>query len=45
VSKSEDYPFISSGTMVTNGECTYLVTAVGYRSELAKILSVLQAVC
>jgi len=39
VTKSEDFPYLCSGTTVTNGDCTYLVTAVGYRSEWGKILS------
>jgi len=39
VAKSEERPYLCSGTTVTNGECSYLVTAVGYRSEWGKILS------
>jgi len=39
VAKNEDHPFILSGTIVTSGDCWFLVVAVGYRSEWGKILS------
>jgi P-type E1-E2 ATPase len=39
IPKNEAHPFIVSGTTVCNGECVYLVTAVGKRSEWGKILA------
>jgi magnesium-transporting ATPase (P-type) len=39
VAKDDDHPFISSGAMVTNGSCVFLVTAVGARSEWGRILA------
>ena len=38
VSKSKDKPFMCSGCTVVEGDCSYLVTAVGARSEWGKIM-------
>lgn len=43
VKKNADSPFLLSGSCVTNGEATFLVTAVGFRSEWGKILSELNS--
>jgi Ca2+ transporting ATPase len=39
IPKSEEHPFIVSGSTVTDGDCTYLVVAVGEYSEWGRILS------
>jgi len=38
VYKCEDKPFLCSGTTVTEGDCMFLVTAVGSRSEWGRLM-------
>lgn len=39
VTQNSEKPFIVSGSTVTDGDCTYLVTAVGEHSEWGRILA------